>query len=248
MADENITFPGWLKDLANAIREQTGDSALMVPIDYPEIIRTKLSGVGFGGSFDGEESGSLKIDSGTFRSDAVSSRMTITHRLGKKPDYILVFYTAVNMTLLDGGNKMYMMAAWGFSSNFKSNRMGSFITTGSGYAADVGIDEYSYSSGKNGWISCPDENTFQVGQPANASGYNGFAPNSNYGWIAMSGLTGSYAPELKWVTFMNHDGTVELGKKAVAEGDDCADPIATAFLPSSTVPSWFMNVDRKSVV
>ena len=34
------------------------------------------------------------------------------------------------------------------------------------------------------------------------------------------------SPELRWVTFMSYDGLTEYGKKAVAVGDDCADPIA----------------------
>ena len=34
------------------------------------------------------------------------------------------------------------------------------------------------------------------------------------------------SPELRYVTFMSYDGSVEYGKKAVAVGDDCADPIS----------------------
>ena len=37
---------------------------------------------------------------------------------------------------------------------------------------------------------------------------------------------GGSSADVRYVTFMNDDGTVELGKKAVATGDDCADPIA----------------------
>ena len=44
------------------------------------------------------------------------------------------------------------------------------------------------------------------------------------GKTAASGDEGH--PDLRYVTFMSHDGTVELGKKAVAVGDDCADPFA----------------------
>lgn len=40
-----------------------------------------------------------------------------------------------------------------------------------------------------------------------------------------SGGGGGSSADVCYVTFMNHDGTVELGKKAVAVGDDCADPI-----------------------
>ena len=40
--------------------------------------------------------------------------------------------------------------------------------------------------------------------------------------------------DVRYVTFMNHDGTVELGKKAVAVGDDCADPIARGIFGTPT--------------
>lgn len=34
------------------------------------------------------------------------------------------------------------------------------------------------------------------------------------------------SPDIRYVTFMSYDGLIEYGKKAVAVGDDCADPIA----------------------
>lgn len=40
--------------------------------------------------------------------------------------------------------------------------------------------------------------------------------------------------DVRYVTFMNHDGTVEYGKKAVAVGDDCADPIARGVFDTPT--------------
>lgn len=36
---------------------------------------------------------------------------------------------------------------------------------------------------------------------------------------------GGSSADVRYVTFMSYDGTVEYGKKAVAVGDDCADPI-----------------------
>lgn len=51
-------------------------------------------------------------------------------------------------------------------------------------------------------------------------------------------LIGSGASEdVRYVTFMSYDGTVELGKKAVAVGDDCADPIARGVFDSPTKES-----------
>lgn len=40
--------------------------------------------------------------------------------------------------------------------------------------------------------------------------------------------------DVRYVTFMSHDGSVEYGKKAVAVGDDCADPIARGVFGTPT--------------
>lgn len=40
--------------------------------------------------------------------------------------------------------------------------------------------------------------------------------------------------DIRYVTFMSHDGSVEYGKKAVAVGDDCADPIARGIFAKPT--------------
>lgn len=51
------------------------------------------------------------------------------------------------------------------------------------------------------------------------------------------GGSGGNSSELRYVTFMSHDGTVQLGKKAVAVGDDCADPIARGIFDTPTKES-----------
>lgn len=53
--------------------------------------------------------------------------------------------------------------------------------------------------------------------------------------LAITG--GGSSDELRYVTFMNDDGTVEYGKKAVATGDDCADPIARGIFSTPTKES-----------
>ena len=40
--------------------------------------------------------------------------------------------------------------------------------------------------------------------------------------------------DLKYVTFMSYDGLTEYGKKPVAVGDDCADPIARGIFATPT--------------
>lgn len=55
----------------------------------------------------------------------------------------------------------------------------------------------------------------------------------------IAGITGGggSSSDVCYVTFMSHDGAVELGKKAVAIGDDCADPIARGVFDTPTKES-----------
>lgn len=48
------------------------------------------------------------------------------------------------------------------------------------------------------------------------------------------GTGGGSCDDVRYVTFMSEDGTVEYGKKAVAVGDDCADPIARGVFATPT--------------
>lgn len=48
------------------------------------------------------------------------------------------------------------------------------------------------------------------------------------------GSGGGGSADVRYVTFMSHDGTKEYGKKAVAVGDDCADPIARGIFATPT--------------
>lgn len=50
---------------------------------------------------------------------------------------------------------------------------------------------------------------------------------------AIRGIEGK-SPELRYVTFMSHDGSTEYGKKAVATGDNCADPVARGLFGKPT--------------
>ena len=49
-------------------------------------------------------------------------------------------------------------------------------------------------------------------------------------------ISGS-SEDVRYVTFMSYDGTIEYGKKAVAVGDDCADPIARGVFGTPTKES-----------
>lgn len=47
-------------------------------------------------------------------------------------------------------------------------------------------------------------------------------------------VEGASSNDVRYVTFMSYDGTTEYGKKAVAVGDDCADPIARGIFDTPT--------------
>lgn len=82
------------------------------------------------------------------------------------------------------------------------------------------------------------------------SGYDGMSrvtvkgdgnllPENILAGVDIFGVTGTAAAggssaDLCYVTFMDHTGTVELGKKAVAVGDNCADPIARGVFDTPT--------------
>ena len=55
----------------------------------------------------------------------------------------------------------------------------------------------------------------------------------------IEGITGGggASEDVRYVTFMSEDGSVEYGKKAVAVGDDCADPIARGVFDTPTKES-----------
>lgn len=52
--------------------------------------------------------------------------------------------------------------------------------------------------------------------------------------IAAIETGGGSSPDVRYVTFMSQDGTIEYGKKAVAVGDDCADPISRGVFSEPT--------------
>lgn len=68
----------------------------------------------------------------------------------------------------------------------------------------------------------------------------GLAPENIAKDVMVAGILGTHeggSEDLRYVTFMNDDGTVEYGKKAVAVGDDCADPISRGIFSTPTKES-----------
>lgn len=63
--------------------------------------------------------------------------------------------------------------------------------------------------------------------------YSPGAAYDGFGNVSVNVAGGSSA-DVRYVTFDNHDGTEEYGKKPVAVGDDCADPIARGIFGTPT--------------
>ncbi len=107
---------------------------------------------------------------------------------------------------------------------------------------------YSYSYGDStivavgngGSLGLPSNNEpFLISYNAtydNSQLFSTEAKDSHAVWIWQKAAGGS-SDDVRYVTFMSEDGTVELGKKAVATGDDCADPIARGVFSTPTKES-----------
>ena len=60
------------------------------------------------------------------------------------------------------------------------------------------------------------------------------ADDGFYGFGSVTVDVTATSADVRYVTFMSYDGTIEYGKKAVAVGDDCADPIARGIFGTPT--------------
>lgn len=71
------------------------------------------------------------------------------------------------------------------------------------------------------------------------SGGSGCGTGDNVIWVGGStsdGVANSVVGNgiIRYVTFKNHDGTVEYGRKSVIVGEDCADPVAAGHMDTPT--------------
>lgn len=241
-------------EIAESIRGGLGDIDAMKPNAFPkridEIVEAlKSSGSGdSGGEGDSGESGTVgggvaipaRVETGTFHTtDSGIGRINIKHTLGVIPDFVVVYVNRMS----DSGADLetsWMIAQWGVKRELYNHYLkGSTINTDFAPTHTGGIDKSIddptvdlFSSR----IYCPDESTIRVGTDMADNGGQ-FGVNTQYAWIAISGLgggVGGSSADVRYVTFMNHDGTVEYGKKAVAYGDDCADPIARGIFSKPT--------------
>lgn len=216
------------KDIADAIGEKTGDpDKPLSPASFPTEILSIVTGGSSGGG-DGKE---LRFVEGSFGSlSSTLGRQTISHGLGEKPDFIFVFPSIAGETLSDAQANRFCYA-FGFNSRISASVQSAwsgFVSKSTGYTIITstsanGIDKTTSSERSSGAIYTPNDETFEVGGDT-------YLFSGNYRWIAVSGIGGTVSgggssADVCYVTFCNYDGTY-LGKKAVAVGDDCADPFA----------------------
>lgn len=186
------------QDIADAIRSKTGDTAKIVPNDFPDNILSIVAG----GNVSGDGGVAVRASTGWIYANRTGIyRQSIRHGLGVIPDLVLV--SNGNWLGLTETQKAAnpLMFIWGAHSKFKdafSNTLSGAGCTIQGLAFangnDTGIDEYDPT---NMFISCPDNNTFEFGvSESNYKGNYGLvAPDPDgtagqYKWIAISGLGG----------------------------------------------------------
>lgn len=159
------------------------------------------------------------------------TKVTIEHGLGAVPDFVLVYYNSVDLIGNNVGYPTQTTAVWGLKSTFSeySDILSAYSGYGvSGKKSTYGLDNMDYSGRNSGYIYCDDDNTFTLGDVSDDMVNGNLMANQTYRWIAMTGLGGYVAggssADVRYVTFMNHDGTVTYGKIPVAVGYDCPIP------------------------
>lgn len=159
------------------------------------------------------------------------AKVTIEHGLGEIPDFILVYYNSADITGNSIAYPAQTTALWGLKSTF--SEYSDILSAYSGYGSSgknsaYGLDNMDYSGRNSGYIYCDDDNTFTLGDVSDDMVNGNLMANQTYRWIAMTGLGGYVAggssSDVRYVTFMNHDGTVTYGKIPVAVGYDCPNP------------------------
>jgi hypothetical protein len=93
----------------------------------------------------------------------------------------------------------------------------------------VGCGEKEPEQGNAPEIKLQEKTITESGEYTADTGFDGIGKVT----VEVTGSGGSSA-DVRYVTFMSYDGLIEYGKKAVAVGDDCADPIARDLFATPT--------------
>lgn len=210
----------------------------------PENIKLGVDIAGIIGSLMPGGNGSVsqketRVDTGTFDTSVTGTgRIYLNHSLGEVPDFVAVFLIDTRAAI-DKDTKA-ISCMYQFNSGIVKLLYGMIGLTNSYSTTFEGLDKPLNSAvdGVSISIRCLDKSTIRIGSDADTA--QKFLPDSEYVWYAYYGvgniISGS-AADIRYVTFMNDDGTVEYGKKAVAVGDDCADPISRGIFSTPTKES-----------
>lgn len=236
-------------NIANAIRSKTASFDTMKPNDFPAKIMSISQIIHeSGGEYVPPENGasSLKINCGQFHTDlSTGVRMqTIEHGLGTVPEFVAVYGGGISREFAANGHVSIpkLVYAYGFHSSFASQISSALcavnFTIGFQVSTEKGIDE---DKEKVGFITNCDSEKFLVGYGEDRNdGFYEFEYDADYFWIAMSGIGSSGGGSMEGVhtvTFMSEDGQTELFKRPVADGDNCADPVARGLMDAPTKES-----------
>lgn len=237
--------------IADAIRSKTASTDTMKPNDFPAKILSIAQIINeSGGEYVPPDSSatSLKIQCGQFYTSYENGRrmQTIEHGLGTVPEFVLVYGGGIGEEFWVNGTVSVpkLVYAYGFHSAFANQitpNLGAInFTVGFQWTTEKGIDE---DEEKVGFITNCDSEKFLVGYDADRyDGYFEFEADQWYYWIAISGLGsagsgGGSMEGVHTVTFMSEDGQTELFKRPVADGDNCADPVARELMDEPTKES-----------
>lgn len=124
-------------------------------------------------------------------------QITIEHGLGKVPDFVMVYYSGLD---LQGNITSFVgqtTSIWGFNSKFASvtETLSAFSAYGSSGTSAYGLDNMPASEKSSGYIFCDDDNTFTLGDVSDNLLTHNLLSGQTYNWIAMSGLCGDIIVE-----------------------------------------------------
>jgi hypothetical protein len=177
------------QDIADAIREKTGGSGTMKPMDFP----LAIAGIETGGS--GGVNKNVVVESGEFTAPSTPTIQTITHGLGCKPDVLIlvmsdhgagsiVDYSVLHITFI----VQYSQALTDVYGGTLKGLLGTLRTPSqaSGIGAADFSDQREMLHDYMGAFFVNNDTTFQVGTDNKTCILR---PGATYRWYLIGGLT-----------------------------------------------------------